>query len=157
MLNRLLLGFLLLFVLAGCGTVTKAENQDNSVIKADKGQADSFTPLETKKRPRNDMMSLTGFTWDFGKVKEGTILRHNFIFKNESEKNIKIKKLTSSCGCVVSYVKKKALAPQESAIIEVSFKTKGYSGQVSQFVYVNTDNPDNPIVKFTVRAYAAKQ
>ncbi len=31
-------------------------------LKLSQDKIDSFTPLETKKRPRNDRMSLTGFT-----------------------------------------------------------------------------------------------
>ncbi|MDI6759113.1 MAG: DUF1573 domain-containing protein [Candidatus Omnitrophota bacterium] len=128
MFKGLLLSFLVLFVLAGCCRIVKAQEK-----------------IEDP------------YLWDFGKVKEGNVVKHDFIFKNESNKNLKIEKITSSCGCIVSQAKKKILAPKENIIIEVSFKSKGYSGEVSQFVYVNTDNPDIPIVKFTIKAYVLKQ
>lgn len=96
------------------------------------------------------------FTWDFGKVKEGTLLRHTFIFKNESEKNLTIQNITTSCGCTASEAKKKNLMPQESTAIEVSFNSQGYSGITQQFIYVHTDNLDNPIIKFIIKADVAK-
>lgn len=96
------------------------------------------------------------FVWDFGKVKEGQVLSHNFIFKNESKKPLIIKELHSSCGCTVSEAQKKELSPGESTPIEVKFKSKGYSGNIRQFVYLHTDSPDEPIIRFVVIAEVVK-
>jgi hypothetical protein len=94
--------------------------------------------------------------WDFGKVKEGLVLKHEFIFKNETSDILKINNIHTSCGCTVSESAKKSLMPLESTAITVSFNSKGYLGPVSQFVYVHTDNADMPIVKFTVKADVRK-
>lgn len=94
--------------------------------------------------------------WDFGRVKEGAVLEHEFVFKNNSSKATNIKSINTSCGCTASKVKKNKLAPQESTEIEVKFKTKGYSGQTQQFVYVNTDNTDEPVVRFIIKAEVIK-
>ena len=96
------------------------------------------------------------YIWDFGQAKEGVVLKHSFIFKNESKKVVNIKDVNTSCGCTASEVKKKTLLPGEEAQIEVSFKSQGYSGAVQQFVYVNTDNLDNPIVKYIIKAEVIK-
>lgn len=92
------------------------------------------------------------YAWDFGSVKEGQILKHEFALKNESSKILNIKDVNSSCGCMVSQVKKKALLPGESTLVEVKFNTKGYSGPTEQFVYVHTDSLNQPILRFTVKA-----
>ncbi|MCK9603680.1 MAG: DUF1573 domain-containing protein [Candidatus Omnitrophica bacterium] len=96
------------------------------------------------------------YAWDFGRVKEGTLLVHAFILKNESKKAIKIEDTQTSCGCTVSSVTKKALLPGESASLEVRFNTKDYSGVVQQYVYVHTDNLDNPIIKYIIKADVVK-
>jgi hypothetical protein len=96
------------------------------------------------------------YTWDFGKVKEGDVLKHDFELKNESENTLTVKDIHTSCGCTVSKVQKNILSPGESTIIEVEFKSKGYSGKVQQFVYVNTDSLDKPIIKFIIKAEIAK-
>ncbi len=127
----------LLFILVGCRAAIQPQN---SVFREEKAKEGAIDP----------------YVWDFGKAKEGKVLKHNFIFKNEAKGNLKIEKLGSSCGCMVPQAKKKILAPQESAIIEVNFNTKGYSGEVSQFVYVNTDNSLNPIIRLTVKARVEK-
>jgi len=96
------------------------------------------------------------YTWDFGQVKEGEVLKHTFILKNETQKILNINDVNTSCGCTVSQVDKKTLAPGESASIQVQFKSKGYSGPIKQYVYVHTDNLDNPIIRYIIEANVIK-
>jgi hypothetical protein len=95
-------------------------------------------------------------SYDFGQVKEGEVLKHDFILKNESQNILTIKDLSTSCGCTGSKAEKKILAPGETTLIEVQFNTKGYLGQAQQYVYVATDNLDNPIIKFIIKAEVVK-
>ncbi|MFH1441268.1 MAG: DUF1573 domain-containing protein [Candidatus Omnitrophota bacterium] len=96
------------------------------------------------------------YTWDFGAVKEGRVVKHDFIFKNETKNVLNIQGLNNSCGCTVSEIKKKSLMPQEETIIEVQLKTKGYSGDIKQFVYVNTDNIEEPVTRLVIKANVVK-
>ena len=110
-----------------------------------------------KQNPAAKQQIPAQYLWDFGKAEAGEILKHEFIFKNESSETLNIREVSTSCGCTVSQVKKKTLLPGESTAIEVSFNTKGYSGPTQQFVYVNTDNLDNPIIKFIIKADVVQQ
>lgn len=92
------------------------------------------------------------YFWDFGKLEKNTVLTHEFVLKNEAETVLNIESVTVSCGCTVAEVKQKNLKAGESTMIKVKLDTKGYSGIINQFVYVNTDNPENAVVKFTVKA-----
>lgn len=94
--------------------------------------------------------------WDFGEVKEGEVLKHNFILKNESAKKLNIKEVNTSCGCTVSKVDRKIISPGESASIEVEFDSKGYSGPSQQFVYVTTDSLDKPVIRYIIKAEVIK-
>ncbi|MCX5694089.1 MAG: DUF1573 domain-containing protein [Candidatus Omnitrophica bacterium] len=94
--------------------------------------------------------------WDFGVVKQGDVLKHDFILKNETNDILEINSIHTSCGCTVSQSDKKSLMPQESTVIKVSFNSRGYLGEVKQFVYVNTDNTDLAIIKFTIKAQVVK-
>jgi len=96
------------------------------------------------------------FFWDFGQVEQGKILQHTFILKNESGKVLNIKGTNTSCGCTVSKLSKKILSPGESTTIDVRFNSKGYFGPVQQFIYVNTDSLDNPVLKYTIKAEVVK-
>lgn len=97
------------------------------------------------------------YSWDFGKVKEGAVLKHDFIFKNESKSVLTIKGIATSCGCTVSEIKKKTLLPKESTLLHVQFKTKGYSGPVKQYIFVTTDSLDRPVVRFIIEAQVVKK
>lgn len=96
------------------------------------------------------------YTWDSGQVKQGEVLKHTFVLKNKSLKTINIEQVNTSCGCTTSEVKKTNLKPQESTEIEVKFDTKNYSGEVKQFIYIHTDDLDNPIIRFTIKAEVVK-
>jgi hypothetical protein len=94
--------------------------------------------------------------WDFGSARAGEVLEHEFVLTNNSGQDLVIKDTTTSCGCTASGIKKKHLKPGESTTVSVKFDTKGYSGDSKQFVYVNTDNIDEPVIRFTVRAHISK-
>jgi hypothetical protein len=97
------------------------------------------------------------YLWDFGQVQEGRVLQHTFKLKNDSPKVLNIKDASTSCGCAVSKVEKKVLFPGQSTSIAVQFNTKGYAGPVQQFIYVQTDNLDNPILRYIIKANVLKQ
>lgn len=96
------------------------------------------------------------YSWDFGRVKEGEVLKHAFRLKNESKKILNIKDVHTSCSCTGSKIKKKTLLLGEETLIAVQFNSKGYSGPVEQYIYVHTDNLDNPIIRFIIKANVVK-
>lgn len=100
----------------------------------------------------NAPLSVDPYSWDFGQVKEGEILQHNFTLTNDTQNTLNIKGVNTSCGCTVPKIKKNTLAPGETTFLEVKFNTKGYFGTVEKFIYVNTDRADNPMLKFIVKA-----
>lgn len=106
-------------------------------------------------QPNNPVIS-DSYSWDFGRVKEGEVLRHAFVLKNDSQKVLNIKDVNTSCGCTVSKVAKRTLSPGEETSIEVTFQTKGYLGATQQFVYVHTDNLDKPLLRFIIKANVVK-
>jgi hypothetical protein len=96
-------------------------------------------------------------TWDFGKVSAaGGIIKHTFKLKNYSNKDLNINGVHASCGCTVSEIDRKLILPNETALLEVQFNPRGYSGQITQYVYVSTDNNTTPIHKFIIKAEVVK-
>jgi len=95
-------------------------------------------------------------TWNFGKIKEGAVVKHAFLLKNTSCSALEITGVRTSCGCATSKLLKTRLAPGESTSLEVEFNSKGYSGATRQYLYVNTDNLDRPLIKFIIEADVIK-
>lgn len=158
----------LLFPVIGCypGTIAKSPgltiSKENSQREDSSKQAQVVIPRQSPAQNNNqdtadDLKVDNARVWDFGKVKAGVILEHAFLLKNESaEKTLNINDLTTSCGCTVSEAAKKTLLPGETADIEVKFNTKGYVGQTKQFILVTTDNLDNSIIQFIIKADVEK-
>jgi hypothetical protein len=96
-------------------------------------------------------------TWDFGKVQaSGGIVKHIFLLQNDSSVDLNVNGTNASCGCTVAEIDKKVLLPKETANLQVKFDPKGYSGKITQYVYVDTDNKNTPIYKFIIKADVVK-
>jgi len=106
---------------------------------------------------RPDQGRLGDEVWDFQDVTEGEVVRHEFVLKNESQDILNIKEVTTSCGCTISEVKDRTLFPNEETVIEVKFDSKGYRGQVRQFIFVHTDSLDRPVVRYIIKANVVAQ
>ena len=102
-------------------------------------------------------MQKDGYVYNFGEVREGESLKHSFILQNETTQPMLINDITTSCGCTVSRVQKKKLAPGENTSLEVVFHSEGYSGETTQYVYVHTSSIDNPIFRFIIKADVRKK
>lgn len=96
------------------------------------------------------------YSWDFSRVREGSILKHAFTLKNDSQTPLVINNLQTSCGCIASVASNYEIPAGKTSEIMVTFNTKGYSGNVNQFVYVHTNDAKNPIIKLTVKAEILK-
>lgn len=96
------------------------------------------------------------FAWNFGKARQGEVLKHDFSFKNETKDVLNIVSVNTSCGCTTAQPQKMSLRPGEAVLIKVSFNSGDYLGEVKQFVYVNTDNADLSIIRFTISAEIVK-
>ena len=95
------------------------------------------------------------YFYDFGSVKDGDILVHTFIFKNDSQKPLVINDLQASCSCTVSEVSSRNIPPGGSAEIKVTVDSKGRQGEMTQYVYVQTDNFYEPVNKLVIKANIA--
>ncbi|MFH0790249.1 MAG: DUF1573 domain-containing protein [Candidatus Omnitrophota bacterium] len=154
----------LLFSIVGCysGSTVKSSSLTMSGRENPPKQAQTVIPQQTPAQNNSqdtddDLKVDNARVWDFGKAKAGVILEHVFLLKNESaEKTLNINDLTTSCGCTVSEAAKKTLLPGETAEIEVKFNTKGYVGQTKQFIIVTTDNLDNSVIQFIIKADVEK-
>lgn len=73
---------------------------------------------------------------DFGTIKQGDKVTHDFKFTNTGEADLLISNAKGSCGCTVPEYPKEALKPGESGNIKVSFNSTGKSGQTEKSVTI---------------------
>lgn len=91
-------------------------------------------------------------TWDFGKTKEGKVLSHVFNFYNTGDTSLNIKRVRTSCGCTAALVSAKEIAPGQKGELKVTFRTKGYTGFVKKYIYVETDDKEHVRISLMIAA-----
>lgn len=88
-------------------------------------------------------------SYDFGKVKEGAIVEHGFVFTNTGKQPLLIGNAKSTCGCTVPEYPKEPIAPGARGVLKIRFDTKGKEGFQTKPVTVTTNGLPS-VVKVTV-------
>lgn len=65
----------------------------------------------------------------FGEVKEGDIVQHDFTFTNAGTVPLLITDARSTCGCTVGDYPKEPIAPGEESVVSITFDTKHKYGR----------------------------
>ncbi|MCQ9208476.1 MAG: DUF1573 domain-containing protein [Omnitrophica bacterium] len=86
------------------------------------------------------------YSWSFGKIKNTNIKTHIFKVKNIGQKELIIKRVSTSCGCTKASISSKKIAPGSSAKLKVTFdpKQRKASGKIRSDVYIESNDPENP-------------
>jgi hypothetical protein len=80
---------------------------------------------------------------DFGKVKQGDVVNHEFVFKNEGNAPLVIDRVETTCGCTAALVSDKNILPGNEGKIKTTFDTRGYSGKMTRYVYLVSNDAQN--------------
>lgn len=92
-----------------------------------------------------------GETHDFGSLGRGANGQHEFLFKNEGTKTLKIESGGTSCSaCTLSDLPKKTIEPGETLPITVKFKPSTPDPEFRKEAYILTNDPKRPTVVLVV-------
>ncbi len=81
---------------------------------------------------------------DFGKVKQGDVVSHEFVFRNEGGAPLVIEKIDTTCGCAAALASEKTIGPGKEGRIKATFDTRGYSGRLSRYLYIVSNDGEDP-------------
>lgn len=76
---------------------------------------------------------------DFGIVKEGKKVTHEYVFTNTGEAPLIVLQVTASCGCTTPEYSRKPVAPGEKGRIQVVFDSEGQVGRQHKIITVVTN------------------
>ena len=85
-------------------------------------------------------------TFDFGKIKDGDVAKHEYTFTNTGKEPLIISDAKGSCGCTVPTWPKDPIAPGKTGVIHVEFNSKGKLGPQSKRVTLTANT--NPAQTF---------
>lgn len=93
--------------------------------------------------------------FDFGEVKEGTVITHTFVIRNEgTDPLVFTRKPYTSCGCTVAALPKEVLMPGEALELAATFDSSGFGGRhVRKEIHVFTNDPQNPRLVLALVGY----
>jgi len=89
---------------------------------------------------------------DFGQIKQGDVVSHEFVFKNAGGAALVVEKVETTCGCTAALVSEKSIAPGKEGRIKTTFDTRGYSGRLSRYLYIVSNDAENPRRELSVSA-----
>ncbi|WP_295655496.1 DUF1573 domain-containing protein [uncultured Mucilaginibacter sp.] len=92
-------------------------------------------------------IKFTEIAFDFGKIKQGASVTHNFTFINSGKAPLIISDATATCGCTKPEWPKTPVNPGEQGTIKVTFNSEGKSGLQDKMITVtaNTNPADNMV------------
>ena len=89
---------------------------------------------------------------DFGKMKQGDVVKYTFKILNKGTITLRIKDITTSCGCTAAVVKDKDIPAGKEGEILVQFDSSGKMGKLSRRVTVFSNDPKNTYKNITIYA-----
>lgn len=146
---------------AGLMVTVSCNNQSNQEQKA------AEIPLEQQgKQPVGQtiipgadssgaVMEVQSDSYDFGEIKEGEKVEHEFTFTNTGNEPLIISKVQASCGCTTPEYSKNPIAPGEAGKVKVVFNSAGQSGKQHKVITV-TSNAASPNALLHLRGEVTK-
>jgi len=117
---------------------------------------EDFSVLKEEQRNNPPKIEFAETTYEFGDLKQGVKVTHDFVFKNTGKADLVIHRTKPSCGCTIADPEKTVLKPGESSFIRVNYNTAGLLGEQHKSVMVISNDPATPmiVIAFTAKVQA---
>ncbi|MGV3762521.1 MAG: DUF1573 domain-containing protein [Parapedobacter sp.] len=77
--------------------------------------------------------------YDFGTVKEGEKVKHEFKFTNTGSSPLIISNVQASCGCTTPEYSKNPIAPGDQGMVKVVFNSAGQVGKQHKMITITSN------------------
>lgn len=139
---------LLLMAFTACDNAASKVASDNA-----EGTSVEAADVETKGTP---VFTFTEESHDFGEIEEGTVAKHDFVFKNTGDAPLIITNAAGSCGCTVPQWPREPIAPGAEGTIHVEFSSQGRAGNQSKQVTLSANTvPNSKVLKISAQVKPA--
>jgi len=114
---------------------TSCSEGGNAAAKVSK---DDVAKVAAKKEmaAKVPVMTFEEKEFNFGTIKQGEVVEHDFKFKNTGEADLIIVKMKGSCGCTVPKWDKTPVKPGEEAVFHVKFNSAGKRNKQNKTVTI---------------------
>ena len=101
---------------------------------------EDFSKLSKNELANAPTMDFDKKEFNFGKLKQGKSVTHEFKFKNNGKRDLIIRKTKTSCGCTAVEMKK-VIKPDETSTIKAVFNSAHKSGRQNKSITLTTNIP----------------
>ena len=88
--------------------------------------------------------------YDFGQVRQGTIVKHDFTLKNSGNADLAIQRVVAACGCTATSTSSNLITPGNTVTVSAQFDTNGFAGKREKLIRVYTSDLDKPMETLTL-------
>lgn len=128
-----------------------------------KNLIDSFRRVDSIRKIKDSLFRMAPITtidfketlYNFGDIKSGDIVTHNFVFYNTGKNPLIINSAMGSCGCTVPSYPETPIAPGDSAEMKVVFNSTGKSGPTTKSITI-VANTEPQISELNITSNIAK-
>lgn len=141
---------------AACSLVLAASSVNAQTT--DRLSAPAATPAPADNKNSSEMV-FEGLEFNFGSIKQGESVTHEFTFVNNGKEDLIITNAQGSCGCTVPLYPKEPVAKGGKGTIKVTFNSAGKMGLQDKTVTITSNAKNSPVIlhlKGTVEAPAAQ-
>jgi len=103
------------------------------------GASTTANTLGSKEKVQGAGIFMDAPNYDFGKVKAGADIIHDFWFTNPGTETLKITSVRPSCGCTTTGSWDKEVPPGGSGRIPIKVATRGFGGRITKVVTIGTN------------------
>jgi hypothetical protein len=97
-------------------------------------------------------VEFAALSFDFGRVKQGEVVRHDFVFTNTGTAVLELTSVTPRCGCTTAGDWDRQLAPGRTGAIPLQLRSAGFSGPISKTATVTCNDPRQPTLEREFKA-----
>jgi hypothetical protein len=124
--------------------LVNGESKGNNIIYLSVNIQEDFSKLSKEEREKAPAITFENRVLDFGSIRQGESVEHDFAFSNTGKSDLVIRRVRSGCGCTATEPQKTLLRPGESSSIKAVFNSGGFSGRQSKTITVISNDPADP-------------
>lgn len=128
------------YVIDRLGVLINGKKPMRNTLSVSATIVEDFSKLSKQELANVPTMDFDNKEFNFGKLKQGKSVTHNFMFKNNGKRDLIIRKTKTSCGCTVVETKK-VIKPGETSMIKAVFNSANKSGKQNKSITLTTNIP----------------
>lgn len=107
---------------------------------------EDFSVMTEDEKKNAPSIEFSERVFDFGSLKHGESVEHDFTFTNTGGSELIIRKVRSGCGCTAIEPQKTLLTAGESSSVKAVFNSRGFRGKQNKGITVISNDPEKPSI-----------